>query len=144
MQQLVAMRSWSGCSRVFMAENKFGNAEPKLFMGPPIHTPITRFIDFLSIVSNFLLIIGFPIAAHYFSGPSSDAEGKMATLAKLMVANAILSFLGIMWLLFRYGIALAKRYPFVANPKYRTRISLSFLFLYWLGYEILKNTIWVA
>jgi hypothetical protein len=100
-------------------------------------------IDTLSVIFIAYLVIVCPIFGHYVSNIYSP-DGRIILPIKLMFADGPLAVFGAFWLLFRYADGLAKKYPFIFDPRpqYRILTVTGALSLYLIGYLILKNTLW--
>jgi len=105
------------------------------------NTKLKISIDIFSGISLIFLFVVCPIWGHYNPNINDDS-GKMLIMTKLLLADSIPSIFGIIWLAFRYGEIIAKKYPFILTQKFKLLSMFGIPLLYLIGYLIIKNIFW--
>jgi hypothetical protein len=100
-------------------------------------------IDIVSIISFSYLVFVCPILGHYES-QLYKPDGTLSLPMTLMFADGPLALFSVLWLSFRYADSLKRKYPFLFDPRPQSKllVVLALLLLYFVGYLILKYTLW--
>jgi hypothetical protein len=105
--------------------------------------------DVFSAISVFFMIVGLPIWAHYIdagrnlergAGTPRTAEEKLFIIS--ICLNLIPAAFGGIWLLYRYRPLRFMETRLMNDIRYRVLVSFSIPLLYYVGYLILKITLW--
>lgn len=98
-------------------------------------------VDIFALISVGFLLIGAPIWAHY-EPASRGSDGELLLGTKLILIDIFPAFFGILWLVFRYFVPAAQKYPFMQTRRFTLLFMIGSLSLYLTGYLILKHFFW--